>query len=377
MSSGHIESRYQPAIVETVRIVNVNIDMWSVDVVSEYGNKRWFDIQVMSPYFHYVNGEGIYAMPEVGALAWLCKGSAGDRAESFIIGYQAPYDESVDGFRDGRMALNPGDIMMATRDENYLILRRGGVIQIGSTPICQTMYVPINNIIRHFCEKFEINAFGGELLWETWRREESSNEDVFTTLYLNVKEKADDPGHAARLSIGSHGDGNPLRLQLTMYPDGTEGAEFVADLQIDNEGNVTWDSRFNYTIVAAKNFSVATEEEDITLDSARDFYAKSAEATNLESGGDMIVASGGKSELTAAQGMTLDGQTIKIGAGAAAEKMVLGTQLQNCLKQICTAIKSLISAPGTAGGPLPNAAAVIAPAETSIQMIISQKTSVE
>ena len=103
MSSGHIESGYQAAVVETVRIVNVNVDAWSVDVVSEYGSKRWFDIQVMSPYFHYVNGEGIYAMPEVGALAWLCKGSAGERAESFIIGYQSPYDESrrVPGRKDG------------------------------------------------------------------------------------------------------------------------------------------------------------------------------------------------------------------------------------------------------------------------------------
>lgn len=375
MSRSHAESGYQGAVVETVRIVNVNIDSWSVDAVSEYGNKRWFDIQLMSQYFHYVNGEGIYAMPEVGALAWLCKGSTGERAESFILGFQAPHDESVDGFRDGRPALNPGDIMMATRDENFLILRRGGVVQVGATPICQTMYVPINNIIRHFCEKFEINAFGGELLWETWRREESSNEDVLTTFYLNVKEKADDPGHVAKLSIGSHGDGDPLRLQLTMHPDGTEGAEFVADLQIDNEGNVTWDSRFNYTVVAAKNFSVTTEEEDITLDSARDFYARSAGATNLEASGDLVAAAGGKAELTAAQGMTVDGQTIKIGANAAVEKMVLGTQLQNCLKLLCTGIKALVAA--APGSPLPNAAAVIAPAEASIQLIISQKTSVE
>ena len=375
MPNSHIESGYQGAVVETVRIVNVNIDAWSVDAVGEYGNKRFFDIQVMTPYFHYLNGEGIYAMPEVGALAWLCKGSSGKWAEAFILGFKAPHDEDSDGFRDGRSALNPGDIMMATRDENFIILRRGGVVQIGSTPICQTMYVPINNIIRHFCEKFEVNAFGGELLWETWRREESSDEDIFTTFYLNVKEKASDPAHVARLSIGSHGDGDPLRLQLTMYPDGTDGAEFVADLQIDNEGNVTWDSRFNYTIVAAKNFTVTTEEESITLDSAKDFYAKSAEAMNLESSGDMMAASGGKAELSAAKGLTIDGQTIKVGANASVEKMVLGTQLQNCLKLMCTGIKALVAA--APGSPLPNAAAVIAPAEALIQMIVSQKTSVE
>lgn len=372
-----LESRYHAPVVETVRIVNVNIDEWSVDAVSEYGNKRFFDVQMMTPYFHYANGEGIYVMPEVGAMAWLCKGSAGEHAEFFILGYKSPHDEVSDGYRDGRQALNPGDIMMATRDENFIILRRGGVIQIGATPICQTVYVPINNVIRHFCEKFEVNAFGGELLWETWRREESSNEDVFTTFYLNAKEQADDPAHVAKLSIGSHGDGDPRRLQLMMFPDGKEGSELVLDLQVDNEGSVAWSSRMNYTIVAAKNFSVATEEENITFDSGKDLTAVSKEKMNLEGGKDVAVAAGGKMDVTSAKGLTLDGQTIKVGSGAAAEKMVLGTQLQQCLTQLITGIKNLITPPGTAGGPCLNAAAVLAPAESLIQMIVSQKTSVE
>lgn len=374
MSRSHLESRYHPPVVETVRIVNVNIDTWEVDAVAEYGNKRFFDIQVMSPYFHYANGEGIYAMPEVGALAWLCKGSAGEHAEFFILGYKSPHDETVDGFRDGRSALNPGDIMMATRDENFIILRRGGTVQIGATPICQTIHVPINNIIRHFCEKFEVNAFGGQLLWETWRREESTAEDLFTTFYLNVKEQADDPAYVAKLAIGSHGDGDPLRLQLTMYPDGKEGSEFVADLQIDNEGNVTWDSRMNYSIVAAKNFSVVTEEENITLEAGKDFSALATEKANLEAGKDMNIAAGGKMEVSAAKELLLDGSKIKIGSGATAEAMVLGTQLKTWLTTLCDTITAFTTAP--TGGSFVNVATIL-PVKAQIQTLFSQKTLVE
>jgi hypothetical protein len=47
-SFGISEDRYFPAYVESVRIVNVNIDSWSVDAVSEHANKKFFDIQVMS-----------------------------------------------------------------------------------------------------------------------------------------------------------------------------------------------------------------------------------------------------------------------------------------------------------------------------------------
>ncbi len=56
------ESRTIPALVETGRITNVDIERWSVNAVSEHGGKHWFDMQVASPYFHYMNGEGIYTV---------------------------------------------------------------------------------------------------------------------------------------------------------------------------------------------------------------------------------------------------------------------------------------------------------------------------
>src|SRR5574337_1687504 len=122
---GGVPSRgYKPAVIEKGRIVNVNIKDWSVDVAGEYANKIFLDVQVASPYLHYANGEGIYVMPEVGAMCWICIPSTGHMAPAFVLGFMAPIDERKgdDGqipanFRAGRQNLNPGDIMMRTRDE--------------------------------------------------------------------------------------------------------------------------------------------------------------------------------------------------------------------------------------------------------------------
>lgn len=214
------ESEWLGAEVETARIINVNIESWSVDCIAEHANKRYFDIQVMSPYFHFANGEGIYVQPEVGALCWICVPSSGRFAAPFVLGFQSAFDTDFNNFRGGRQTLNPGDIMMRTRDENFLILRRGGVLQVGATPVCQTMYVPIGNVIRHFCEQYELNTFGGVLEWKNTRTDETADGEVLTTLTLKVKEKVSTPEHDVLLTIGSHGDGAPTRLLLEVMDSG-------------------------------------------------------------------------------------------------------------------------------------------------------------
>jgi hypothetical protein len=343
-----MEGEFLPAYVETVRIINVNIDSWSVDCVSMLGNKRFFDIQVSSPYFHYMNGEGFYCMPEVGALAWICKSSTGRFGAPFIMGYQAPFDEEHGSFKSNRLDLNPGDMMMRTRDENFVILRRGGVVQIGATPICQTMYVPINNIIRHFCEKFEINAFGGELLWETFRREEAADEDKLTKFSLNIKDSADKEGHVAKLSIGSHGDGEPVKLQLTMFPDSEKDAEFVADLMIDEEGNVTWDTRASWTLLVAKAYSVETEEEDISFTSAAKFLVQSTDNAELKTDGEGLFHSAKKMVIKSDEKIVLNTSKVYLQSPTAAEPLVLGTQFKLFMSELLLAIGAFVcAAPGS------------------------------
>jgi hypothetical protein len=374
---GMTEGGYFPTSVETTRITNVNIDDWSVDAVSEYGNKRYFDLQVMNPYFHFANGEGFYSMPEVGALCWVCRPSAGRFAAPFILGYQAPHDEENDGFRASRLNLNPGDMMMRTRDENFLILRRGGVVQIGSTPICQTMYVPIQNIMRHFCENFELNALGGEMLWRTDRDDQTTDGSAPTTFFLNAKNKANESAHAAKLSIGSHGENNPLTLKLVINESGARDAEQKISLEMDRDGNVSWDIESSWSLVTKQDITMVAEEGAVSMDAGdtgtwsaqKDVLLKSAQK-------DILIDAFKNATMVARKTATVDGQFVKLG-DKAVEPGVLGNKLAAVLNGICTVILGLTYvSPSGSVVPVIGATAIVGP-QGQVSTVLSPKVKVE
>ena len=340
-SLGIADRRYMPAVVEKVRIINVNIEDWSVDCVSEYANKRFFDVQVMSPYFHFVNGEGIYAMPEVGALAWLCKPSSGQFAPEFLLGYMAPFDEENVNFRAGRQTLNPGDIMMRTRDENFIILRRGGAIQIGSTPTAQRIYLPIQNVIRDFCENYQLFTFGGELLWETDRDDKTTTGDAPTKFSLKAKAQADDPQHIAELTIGSHGESDPTTLNLTIWTSGEEDREARVQLRITKQGDVTWEVEQNHVVNVSGNYEV-NALGNVALGAQGTAEMRSTQGTNILS--DLLTIIEGKTGVTikTAGALTLAASTISmgppgVGAGTP-QSSIKGPKLLEAIDAIVNAI---------------------------------------
>jgi hypothetical protein len=344
-----MEGEWRPASVETCRIINVNIEEWSVDVIGELGNKRYFDIQVSSPYFHFMNGEGIYIQPEVGALCWLCKPSSGRFAAPFIMGFQSAIDEVSTSFRGGRQSLNPGDIMMRTRDENFLILRRGGVVQIGATPTAQRFYLPIRNFIRDFCENYELFTFGGDLTWLTERDEKTTDGAALTKFMLRAKEKADNKGHIATLSIGSHGEDVPTTLLLEVFESGDDGAAVVAHMEITKEGDIKWKIK--------KSWELIVDEEDITVIATKGAIALDAgDKGTFQSQKDMLVKSAsGKVTVDAASDATLkggvksvmDAPLVHLGVGAASP-VIKGDMLVSFLTTLCTTIGTFVcAAPGS------------------------------
>lgn len=366
------ESRFGPATVETVRITNVNIEDWSIDCVSEYGNKNYFDIPVMSPYFHYANGEGIYVVPEVGAMGWLCIPSSGRRAGPFLLGFQAPHDEDNDSFRCGRQTFTPGDIVLRTRDENFLTLRRGGVVQIGATPTAQRMYIPINNVIRDFCENYELNTFGGELLWKTVRPDKSDKGDGKTKLSILAKQKSDDPKHIAELSMGSHEGDDALTMELKIWSDGTKNREIKVTLQITNTGDVYWDIQQDY-ITRVKGEMQTLVEKDTYFETKENFIVDAAKQIDL-SADTKYLLSCDASEVTAKSNFVVDCSSIKLGSAGASEPAILGNQLVTVLNAICTVINAgiICVAPGS-----PAVGAAISSAQGMISGILAQKVKVE
>ncbi len=223
------------ALVERARIVNVNIRDYTVDITTEFSFKNKFDIPIMTSYCNQINGEGLNFLPEVGATCWICTPSE-DGREAFVLGFTM-VDEGG-SYRGGREILNPGDINFTTRDGNFCSLRRGGVVQIGSTSICQRVFIPIRNVIQDFAENYELHTPSGDLTWKVARKDEDSDGHQMCLFSLATKEFADDPNDKTigLLRMGSHGQGNDTIFSLLTLDKG--GGTSQVTIQIDKSGQL-------------------------------------------------------------------------------------------------------------------------------------------
>ena len=311
-TGGPGESGYYAATTETGRIVGVDTSNWTVDVVSEFGNKRWFDLQWSNPYLHPFNGEGLYAMPEVGAMVWVHVPSAGRMATPFVLGFKTESDQRLDqetgepigGFHAGRQLMNPGDMMMKTRDGSAIILRRGGVVQILANPICQRLYLPIGNLIQDICQSYATRTFAGDLEWIVNRTDQSDAGEVTTALQIRSKLKANDPGHAVVLRQGSHDGDEDLRLTLVVNETGADGSPVVAQMSINKDGDVQWAINNTWTLEAKYAIQLTAQEGNLILEALQKDVDISA-GSNVS-----VTAKKGKMSLSSKGSFTAKGATV-------------------------------------------------------------------
>jgi hypothetical protein len=335
-----LENRFLPPTIETGRIVSVNLENWTVDVESELNGKYLKDIQVMSPYMHYINGEGMYCMPEVGSLVWICKPSNGTKAREFVLGFQAPYEKDTNSYRCGRQALNPGDIMFRTRDENFVILRRGGVVQIGSTPLAQRIFLPIGNFIKDFCENYQLTTLGGELSWLVDRPDKSPDGIPRAKLMFSCRETASDPKAIAELSIGSHGPQSSTTLDLVIKSAGVDGAINAVRLQLGKDGTVIWELTNTLTVTATSKISVTSTSGDLALEAtAANISIKAGAAVSIEAATDLSTTA--QSTTITSSTTTVDSQDIKLGGADSVIPVAKATALVAALGKLAAAISSL------------------------------------
>lgn len=170
-------------------VTDVHPGTWRVDVVTKFDRRTYKGVQVGSAYLHYAGGEGINVMPEIGAKCHVT--IPADGSEPFLSSFIAPLETkgaekvvtgdgttvlvSPDGktkanpgdasFAAGRPRANPGDIILSTRDRNWIALRRGGVVEIGASPLAQRLYIPITNLVSDVAERYALETAGGAISW--------------------------------------------------------------------------------------------------------------------------------------------------------------------------------------------------------------------
>lgn len=282
----------QPAMVFKAQVLNVNIRDFTVDVVYEsYPYSTHLDIPFMTPYVHQHQGEGLNFMPEVGSTCWICTPSESGRG-AFVLGWMPVGEDG--SYRAGRQLLNPGDLHFSTRDGNFVFLRRGGIVQVGSTPVCQRLYIPIRNIIRDLAENYELTTPAGDLNWTVLRAEDRGDGHVGTFFSLACHEYADDPiaNPLALLKIGSHGEGDDTILSLVTRDKG--GGSVKTRLTVSKSGTVEWQVQEDFTLditgsltARIKKQMTVTSTQDMSFKTSEAFSAKGASA-HIEGGGAVL-----------------------------------------------------------------------------------------
>lgn len=237
-----------PAIIQKARVLDVDISTYTMTIATEFAKKPMTSIPFATPYQHFVNGEGIYFMPEVGSLCWLCEPS--DGGMPFVLAWAAGQDEA--DYTARKRQLNPGDIFLGTRDENFLILRRGGVVQLGATAVCQRIFLPVNNTINDFCENYGLHTLGGDLEWSIGRTKATTEGKLPAILKLYAKEFSNDEKPIAELEIGSHDEDKTTILTLVIRNKG--GGEQKIRLSMTKEGDVIWSVKKDFSLTVEGDY---------------------------------------------------------------------------------------------------------------------------
>lgn len=329
-------NRFSHFRCEECTITDVNRKTFTVTAESRHTAKTIEDIQVLVPYHHYANGEGIHHLPEVGAICLV--GWPNDNTPPFVMGYlgAASVEQSTDGaperstvaaegsdtdasFRSRRPQLNPGDIAFTTRDENFIILRRGGVLQIGATPISQRVYIPVLNFIKDFAENYEMHTFGGDVSWTVGRQEDDPSGDAPATYTFHLNEFAQDAKATVRIQHLPLGGSDKAAWQVHIAPQGIDRE----DGSVENEkySMVITTGGNQAEIIGADRSVHVKGNDELTIDGSR--------TTDIT--GDDVTTANGKIELIASQNAVLAGLMVKLASRSASDPAVLGRELVQVL----------------------------------------------
>jgi hypothetical protein len=308
-------SQPRTVLVEKCVVITVYPEKYTLDARSELTHRFHTDVSFMVPYCHQEGGEGISFMPEVGSTCWVCRSSEQNRYP-FVLGWTM-VDEGG-SYKGGREDLNPGDIKLSTRDGNFIYVRRGGIIQIGSTPVCQRVYIPIRNIIQDFAENYELHTPAGDLTWTVLRPEQDGDGHQRCEYVLAAKEYADDPNDnpVALLKIGSHGEGSNTILTLQTRSSG--GGQVKFSLDVGKSGEVNWKcQKLTMTILEELNANVTG---NVNLKTLANMMLQAAQITVTAS--NISLTAGGMSLVLGSGGGSMAGGQIRLNSPNAAPVVI-------------------------------------------------------
>lgn len=361
------------------QVVDINLMNWTVDVISKFDQKFYQNIQVGSPYMHFNRGEGIYVMPDIGAKCYVCIPS--DGPPPFVLSFIMPM-ETIDGasedapggtdggkggvtqeataasFAGGRTRAKPGDITIRNRDGSFIVLHRGGVLQIGASELAQRIYIPLQNLISDISENYRHHNVGGSINWFVAHGESSTNPPTVcrhTYRLLANEEKATvrvaigklsdvirEPEESVRSDLSNAGFGaEPTICEVVVAPEGISA----------DDGAVSEDTRkksvLRFFFDKAGNTLYRTKGS-IVLRAGGKLRAHITGDVSLTGDANLAAEFGGTGRLTVKNGLDISGGVVRVNGGKAPVARVGSTVTMTVVAPIpITVVVAGVPSPGT------------------------------
>jgi hypothetical protein len=329
-ADGPSRNRYSSFYCELAVVTNVNRKNWTCEVETIHSAKTHKDVQVASPYHHFAGGEGFHVLPEVGARCYVAK-PVDDTPHIILCFVASPAVKAAEGddperstttpegsntdvsYQGNRLDLNPGDMALTGRDQNFIILRRGGVLQFGATPLAQRIVVPVRNYIHDFCENYELATPGGDVVWTVDRPELDPAGKAPASWVFHLNEFAVDKKATVRVRHLPLADAGQKKVAWEVQ---------VAAQGIDRQTGAV--SNATYTLMVLTDgttteFIGASRTVDVKGD---DTLTIGGKQTVSVTGDYEHTAAGIK--LTASKQASLVGKSVKLGDEGASEPAMLG-----------------------------------------------------
>jgi hypothetical protein len=329
---GHVPGR----IVQG-KIVNVNMKNWTVDVLGAHDRKRWFNIQIGSPYQNTFAGEGFFVVPEVGSVCMVALTS--DSSAPFLLTFIMPPEKITDTsasdaptgtrshgnnpqyptdvtYAGGRPNYTPGTLGMTGRDGQFVLLHRGGVLQLGASPLAQRIYIPLTNLVMDVSQRYAHHNIGGAILWGMQEGQGQTN--FPTTQVQTFRVMANDQYATVRIQRGNVtsplSDSSGVIKDTVVYEVSVIPLGFNADAGDVASASAAGAVNYRYTIDKSGNVSVVV---------AGDVFQTYAKTLTMNVTGTFSVNGQADGAMTFQKGFTLQGgdfaniqgKIVRLGAG--------------------------------------------------------------
>ncbi len=279
------ESSLQSSRVEFGVITDVNSIDNVADVRTESSEVFHYNIPLLSPAQDQASSAGFRFLPKVGSTCLVL--TTGDNRKC-VLGFLSTDEQGSysNGFPEGI----EGDIDIFGVDGNFLRLRSGGICQIGSKAICNTIYIPTRNLIHNISENFIIDTLAGSLEFKTGRPEDSDDGGSKTSLNIAVKEYTDDTKELININMG----GTDVAFSLIIKDSGNSNNE-VINIKMAKDGSVNINSNNTFSLDSKKDININSDQsctmsgDDIDLTATTNLTTK-ASTTSITSTGNTSIS---------------------------------------------------------------------------------------